>query len=888
MQGPTSFGRWLKQRRKALELTQDDLARLVNCSEITIRKIEANERRPSKQIAELLADQLSIAPSERTAFLQFARGEADDSALTEQLAGQHREPVHWRTSQRPTNLVRPLTQLIARAQEIAALRHILLHGETRLLTVAGPGGIGKTSLALEVAYKLIDEFTDGVFLVTLDTITDPQMIAPTIAQTLGLVDVDQQPLRARLIGHLRDKHLLLVLDNFEHIVGAAPLVTELLAACPWLHIIVTSRAPLHVRGERQFLVQPLPLPEPQQSVTLEAAQQYGAVALFTARAQAARSGWELTEQNASAVVALCQQLDGLPLAIELTAAHSRLLAPHEMLAQIRAKSPMLAAGFRDLPTRQQTLRNAIDWSYNLLEQETQKVFARLSVFNGGCTLQAALAICGDVRPADTPTNLLDQLSILVDQSLLRREESQDGSSRFAMLNTIRDYAREKLEIAREATEMQDRHLQHFLEIAESAEPLLRTAQQREWVARLEQEHNNFQAALEWCRAQPCQPRFGLRLAGALGEFWYMRSYPSVGRSWLELFLERDSGTPTAERAKALHYAGMMAGMQGDSAQAIAWYQESVQIYRGLGNTWGECYALADLGYVQVWHDYQAEQGRMLLEESLALSRQTGDPWLIARVTLRAGMYSYYFGRDLERARALLEESLAQARIAGDTWNTSNVLIPLSNALWSEDEDRRTIALAEEALALARAVGNQASIARALNILGMIALADGNDEQARSYHTQSLDLAQSSGLSFQVASARYLLGLVAMHQREYLEAQAFFTQCINDYHKLNDKLRIALCMVALAGVAEALGQTRRAVRLLGATAMLLDLIDARLEGTDRLEYDQYLAETRARLDPALWHAEWSEGQTMTLDQALIYAVQYTSKAKHQATQPTTPI
>ncbi|HEX6288902.1 MAG TPA: tetratricopeptide repeat protein [Herpetosiphonaceae bacterium] len=875
MQGPISFGRWLKQRRKALELTQDDLARLVNCSGITIRKIEANERRPSRQIAELLADRLEIAPSDRAAFLQFARGEADEQRHAEQPADQQRHPAQWRASQRPTNLARPLHPLIARAQEIAALRQLLLHGDARLLTITGPGGIGKTRLAQEVAYHLLDDFTDGVFLVALETLSDPSQVAATIAQTLGMVDASPQPARARLLDHLCDKHLLLVLDNFEHLLAAAPLVTDLLTTCPWLHILTTSRAPLHLRGERQFSVPPLPLPEPQQTVDFEALEHFGAVALFSARAQAARPGWTLTEQNAPAVVALCAHLDGLPLAIELAAAHTRLLSPHEMLEQIRGKPAMLSGGFRDLPTRQQALRSTIDWSYNLLDQQTRHIFARLAVFNGGCTLQAALAVCDD--GAQAIHNLLDQLSILVDQNLLQREEMPDGTSRFVMLNTIREYAREKLAADNQAHDMQERHLQYFLSVAESAELCLRGTEQVACVALLEHEHNNFQAALEWCRAAPERAEAGLRLAGALGEFWAIHSYLSLGRSWLEAFLTGDRGAPDVVRAKALRYAGILASMQGDSAQAMVWDQETLHLCRQLGDTWGMCYSLADLGWVQVWHDCEPEQGRVLLEESLALSRQVGDPWLIARVAWRVGMYCYYFGHDPQQARALLEESLALSRMVGDTWNISNVLVHLSNALWSQQQDRRAIQLAEEALTLAQMVGNQRSIASAYNMLGTVALADGDYEQAHAYHAKSLQLAQALGLPLQIITARYLLGRVALSQRNFPEAQVYFMQCVGACQELNDKLRVAMCLIALAGVAQGMAQTRRAVRLLGATITVLELIDARLEGADRKDYERYLAATRAQLDHTSWADAWAEGRAMSFDQAIVYALEDTSES-----------
>jgi predicted ATPase/transcriptional regulator with XRE-family HTH domain len=872
MQSDVSFGRWLKQRRKALGLTQDDLARRVGCSVVTIRKIEVDERRPSRQIAMLLADHLAILPHERAAFLQFARGDAGPilRRLPDVVAESSPQPGSWQTRKHTTNLERPLTPLIGRMPEVLALRQLLTSGATRLLTVTGPAGIGKTRLAIESAAGLLEDFNDGVFLVPLETIFDPQLVPAAIGQTLGLVEIGQEPSRTRLPKFLRDKHLLLILDNFEQVVAAAPLVTELLAACPWLHVLVTSRASLHVRGERLFMVPPLDLPDPGRSAPLSSAAEYGAIALFSARAQEAYPRWALTQQNVPAVVSLCKLLDGLPLAIELAAARSRVLSPQDMLQQIGTQSALLTGGFRDLPERQQTLRGAIDWSYALLDPWAQRLLARLSVFNGGWTLQAATAICADTADDGagvTAATVLDGLMTLVDQSLVRQETVAVGDGRYMMLNTIREYAREKLTASGELAELQARHLRYFLDLAETTELQLRGAQQRQAVARLEQEHDNLQAALAWCRSRPESTLDGLRLAGALGEFWFIRSYLSLGRGWLQALLSQHAYETTPIYAKALRYAGVLAGAQDDTEQALIWHSASIEISRTLGDHAGLAYALIDRWAIQDCNEPELEQHSLLLAEALDLARSVADPWLIARVSWRIGTHYYYIGRNEQQSRALLEESLAHARIADDLWCISNVLPHLSSMAWESGEYERANGLAEEALSIARSLGNQRGIANALNILGLVALALHDPARAQACHAESLSLSQTVGLGLQTAIALRLLGGVAFYQGAYQEAQTTFIQSLLHHRQLSDNHGSILCLLELARIAQITDQPEYAIQLLGAIDALLHAAQMSLSRPDRDEYHRVLAAARRRLDPATWQATWARGRKMTLKQTI---------------------
>ncbi|HEY0607784.1 MAG TPA: helix-turn-helix domain-containing protein [Herpetosiphonaceae bacterium] len=872
MQSDISFGRWLKQRRKALDLTQDDLARQVGCSVVTIRKIEVDERRPSRQIAELLALHLAILPHERSAFLQFARGDTGSilRLLPDAAVETPRQAEAWQLQKHPTNLERPLTPLIGRTAEVLTLRQQITSGATRLLTVTGPGGIGKTRLALEAAAGLLDGFSDGVFLVSLETVFDPQLVAAAIGQALGLVEVDQEPARSRVLKFLRDKHLLLILDNFEQILAAAPLVTELLSACRWLYILVTSRASLHVRGERLFVVPSLDLPRTAQALPLDSAAEYGAIALFNARAQEAYPRWTLTEQNLPAVVAICNVLDGLPLAIELAAARSRLLSPQDMLRQISAQSALLTGGFRDLPARQQTLRGTIEWSYVLLDPASQRLFARLGIFNGGWTLQAAMAICQDVA-ASTGASILDGLMTLVDQSLVRQETTPEGEARYVMLHTIREYAHEKLVDLDDLAALQARHLRYFLDLAQTAEPRLRGGSQHHWVMRLEHEHDNLQAALAYCCSTPERTLDGLRLAGALGEFWFIRAHLSLGRGWLQALLEQRAYEPTPIYAKALRYAGVLAGAQGDDPQSMIWHDAAIAISRALGDTKGLAYALIDRWAVQECEDPNSPESAPLLTEGLALARAAGDPWLLARVTWRLGVHYYYTGRHQDQAAGLLEESLAAARIADDRWCISNILPHLSNMAWERADYDRAGTLAEEALAMARSLGNQRGISNALNTLGRVALARRDPARAQTHLIESLGLAQSVGLTLQIALALQLLGRVALEQGADQEAQQLLSQSLLHYHQLHNTYGYMACLLDLAQLAQRTGQTTRAVWLLSGIDALRRATDTALFVPDHQKYEALLARTRAALDAALWQSVWSRGQHMPLEQVIAEAL-----------------
>ena len=458
---------------------------------------------------------------------------------------------------RLNNLPAQPTPLVGRERELREVAGLLRREAVRLLTLTGAGGRGKTCLGFQAAAELLDEFEDGAFFVPLVTITDPELVASAIAGPLGLIESADQPLAESLEDHLKAKELLLVLDNFEQVVEAAPLVGELLATCPRLKVLATSRTVLRVYGEREYPVPPLALPDPRRPPPVEALAEYEAVRLFIQRAQAAKVGFEVTNENAPAVAEICVRLDGLPLAIELAAARVKLLPPEKMLDRLGSRLKLLGGGARNLPERQRTLRGAIDWSHALLGEEERTLFARMAVFVGGCTLESAEEICD--AEGDLGMDVLEGVGSLVDKSLLRQEEDTEGEPRFVMLETIREYASEKLEESGEAGELRRLHAEHFLTLAGEAEPELTGPEQLAYFRRLETEHGNIRAALSWSLEEGGDTELGLRLAGAIHVFWV--------------------------------YRGHLAALgQGDHARATALFAEALALFRKLGDPLGiaEC------------------------------------------------------------------------------------------------------------------------------------------------------------------------------------------------------------------------------------------------------------------------------------------------------------
>ena len=721
MQEQHSFGYWLRLKRKALDLTRDALADRVGCSVSMIRKLEDEERHPSAQIAELLAEIFKIPTTERTAFLRFARG---DWGAAPSLGD---EEVPWRAStqalaQHPrSNLPATFTSLIGRDKDIAAVHDYLTNPDIRLVTLIGPGGIGKTRLSIASASKSLAEFSDGVFFVALAALDQPSLIPSATLQALGYIEKNNLSPEERLIEGIANKRMLLVLDNCEHLIDdIARFASSLLSACSHLKILTTSREALRIPGEWLYSVPALELPKEYSIVDVEIISEFPALMLFAERARAARSDFALNAENIRAVAAICAQLDGLPLAIELIAAHVKALSLEQIAARLDDRFALLTSGSRVASSRQQTLRATLDWSYELLTQPERELFRQLSVFVGGFTLEALES----VAQLDSNGSVLHALSRLVDKSLVIVE--QRDNIRYHLLETIRQYAGDKLQESGTARWSHDRHLAYFLMYAEKAEPYLFSAEQRAWASRLEIEHDNLRAALRWS-LESDQAKAGLQMTGALAWFWHNNGHLSEGSRWLEKMLTSDHDVPGTERAKALRVSSMISRYMGDYIRAEALADSSIKLYREMGDNQGVGLALISLGDT-LRLEGKREDAIELLQESLYLLLSTGEMWGIAYAQVVLGDAWFRLG-DIERAATSWEESLRLTRELGDNSLMGWSLGGLADVARLRREYNRSIEMLKESLKLYRELGNKSQPPFTLEALGLAAAALGKTQHA---------------------------------------------------------------------------------------------------------------------------------------------------------------
>lgn len=815
------FGDLLRQYRNAAHLTQEDLAQRAGLSVDAISLLERGERRrPYRYTMQSLADALGLSQPERIRFETAAR----------------KNTVHAEAhSVQFTNLPSQLTPFIGREREMEKVQHRLLQPDIRLLTLTGPGGVGKTRLGLEVARQVRDQFADGVCFVALAPISDPALVPSAIAQALGVKQGAGQSVTEALEQYLRERQLLLLLDNFERLLEAGPPIAQLLAACPRLKMLVTSRVVLRLQCEHVCEVPPLTLPAAGHQASPEQLGQYEGIRLFAERARASSSEFMITTENAPAVTELCRQLDGLPLAMELAAARVRLLPPDAMLARLGNRLALLTDGARDLPDRQRTLRATLDWSYDLLSVAERSLFARLAVFVGGWSLEAAEAVCNAADEAE----VLHHMSALVNKSLVKQQADIQHEARFTMLETVREYALERLEESGELERLRRRHAAYFLKTAEEAEFALQGPLQATWLDRLETEHDNFRAALSWSLTFQSDTEMGMRLTGALSHFWYVRGHHGESRMWLQSALERSSDAITA-RAKVLFGAGQLAWFQGELVRANTLLKESLTLYRDLENDAGAAYALLFLGRTAISQgDYG--QGAVLVEESLTLFHQQGNMWgrAWALIVLGAGALSE---GSVDWAAATFEESLTLYKNLENMQGMALALIYLGRAAHMQGEVVRSNAILEESLALFKDLGDSRGVAEVLLELGRVARAQGN-------YVRSLKLCRES--------------LVLSH-------------------KLGDKSYIAFCLTALAGVIQATGDARRAARLFGAAQGLLESLGAVLDPSGSREYSNDLAAVHNQLGESAFEEARAAGGAMTAEQAVEYALEGEHNTGRQTT------
>jgi len=727
---------------------------------------------------------------------------------------------------RPTNIPVQRTGFVGRAKEVTAARELLLRQDVRLLTVTGPGGIGKTRLAVEVANAVIEHFSGGIYFVPLSSLCDPGLVASVIAQTLGIREAGGQSPLEVLKKKLQDSlgaPMLFLLDNFEHLVQAAPTVAELLAMSPNLKILVTSRAALHVYGEHEFPVPPLALPDSRSMPSVEVLSHYPAVALFVQRAVAAKPDFELNRENALAVAEVCARLDGLPLAIELAAARVKVLSPSAMRTRLASRLQLLTGGARDLPQRQQTLRAAMDWSYDLLNAAEQRLFRRVSVFVGGCNLEGVEAVC-DTK-GDLDLDLLDGMASLVDKSLLQQLAQPDGESRFAMLETIREYAREKLKASGEEALTRRAHAAYCLVLAEEETTEGSGAAVGEWLERFALEHDNFRAGLEWL-TETGDTDWGLRLGSALFRFWETREHLTEGRDRLGKLLKLPgSVAPTTLRARALFAAGVLAAEQGDYASAEALFRESLDISRQLSDTQGVAVSLNALA---------------------VLARNWGD---------------------VARAHSLCEESLEAWRELGDLKAVARSLSNLANMVTLQGDYSRARSLYAECFSIFRGLGDRTGVAWSLNHQGDVARDQGDTAAARELYEQGLAIFRELDDRWGIADSLADLGTLAREQQNVAAALGLYRESLRIFHELGHKRGIARLLECLACSAAAQFEARRSLRLAGAAAALRQNIGAPLTPAEQHKLDALLDPTRKALTNTAGATAWLEGWALPVERAI---------------------
>lgn len=846
MQQNDSFGEWLRQRRRVLDLTQDEVARRAGCSVSTVRKMEADERRPSLQVARLLADALAIADEDRAAFLSAARtvtGQApstfsrpahrDDQGLPPGATPGHRHaapasaPVA--ASFFPGALPATLNSFVGRQRELAAVCALLeRQPPARLVTLTGPGGSGKTRLALECARALRAGFPAGIGWVELGMLMESDLVPQAVAAALGIKEAAPTPLQVTLATHLRDHRFLLILDNCEHLLQAcAELVAGLLARCPMLQILATSRELLQLPGEQVFHVPPLALPQTADAQDTVGLQRFESVRLLVERAQAVRRDFALTSANGAAVAEICRRLDGIPLALELAATRLRSLTPEQMADRLDDRFRLLTGGGRVALPRQQTLHSLIAWSYDLLGPLEQALFRRLAVFAGGCTLEAAEAICAfaPLERHDT----VDLMTSLVDKSLIGlREEGTD--MRYLFLETIREFAHERLALAGEEETLRARHCACFLELAEeSSEIIFAERDQAVWLRRLQRDQDNLRAALEW--SLTAAPNRALQLAGALWPFWNETDQIMEGHNWLQRALDCADGTaPVAHRARSISGLGTMLYRRNEFPQSATLHQEALALFRTVGDLRGEALSLNNWGAQATLQGDYATAVPLLLQ-CLEIAQRTGEDHFQFMANCNLGL-NYAYAGQLDAAATSLAAGLAAAR--------------------------RT--------------DNPKSIGTILHNLGELALRQGDAALAQSCFDQSGAYFGQIDSKLGVGVNAWGSGVALFRQGEIDAAIAAFQRALVDLAAAASRMHVVDALEWLAIALHAAGRAQPAVRLLGAAAALRQEMGYQIVAAMTQEsFDAATAELRLVCGEPGFQAAWTAGATLTMAQAIDYAV-----------------
>jgi predicted ATPase/Tfp pilus assembly protein PilF len=887
-------------------------------------------KRPASDVDSRLSTLLSRIQNDGLSYKPFSTVEelraliADDLAqiFTESFEALQVAPEPKAEFKAPTNnLPRQSTAFIGRKREVNTVRALLRHPDITLVTLTGAGGMGKTRLALKVAANVLEDFKDGVWFVELSPILESNLVVSTIAQTLNVKETAEQSIIERLKEYLQDKNLLLVLDTFEHLINAASAIGELLEASPHVKVLVTSREGLPVYGAQEFPVPPLTVPNPENQSDVESVSQYEAVKLFTARAQAIKPAFEVNGHNVQAIAKICYKLEGIPLAIELAAAHIKAMTPQSIWDGLGRRLDLLTGGPTNVHPRHQTLRATIDWSYKLLKRDERRLFQRMSVFRGGCTLEAAGDI-GSLAAKDREpmastngkprvhvthnTSVLKLVTSLVSKSLLRQQEGVGGETRYSMLDTIYEYALEKLNERDEAEDIRKRHAYYYLALAAQGHLQSRGSKQEEWLNRLEEEHDNFRAALSWAVESsmdgPNQDsRAGsnirdeeltlirLKMVAYLWPFWGTRGYYSEGREQLGKSLSivtkqgmqswRDVNNPDMwAYFSARHGAGILARSQGDIEWARSLHEENLAISKELGDKWKIAATLEVLGILASdVGDY--ERARSLYEESLEISRELGDKAGLESCLNSLGHLSYMEG-DYERGRPLHEESLAISRELGDKQSIASSLSSLGNLAFEKGEHEQARSFYEESLAIYGELGHKRNIADSLHGIANLAYMERDYEKAHSLYEESLAISRELGDKLSIAITFYCLGIVTFEQEDYEQARLHLERSLLILRDLRDKGRIPSAFVGLAAVSlhetsgrrSNLQRAERAARLLGASTAFHEIISTVPIRMERTIYERTASNAQSILGEPEWEAAYEYGRTISMDQAITYALE----------------
>lgn len=735
---PESFPNWLKRRRRTLDLSRDELARTVHCSVSAIRRLEAGDLRPSTQLAGLLADVLGVAPNERENFVLYARG-VNQMPPPPDVYSPVVNTASTVAGLEPSagDLPAPLTSFVGRKQEVTAVTELLQNPGVRLLTLTGPPGTGKTRLSLAAAAQLAVSaaFPQGAYFVPLAPITDPYLVATAIAQTLGVGEPTRSsaglvPVQQALKEFLRSRRLLLVLDNFEQVLGAAAIVTELLAAAPGVKALVTSREVLHLYGEHEFPVPPLPLPDVNHLPTGTAVpylSRYASIRLFQARARAVQPDFCLTAENVADVARICAWLDGLPLAIEMAAAQVKWLTPAQVFSQLRTRLVALTGGPRDLTPRQQSLSGAIAWSYHLLAPAERVLFAVLGVFVAGCEATAVQAVLTKMEIADggltDDPSLMLNLQSLVEKSLLFRLPEPSEAPRYAMLETLREYAQEQLQSQGLLPAARQAHADYYGSLAQAAQPhLVSSADTVHWLQLLDREHHNMRAVLTWATemetAVSSRARFALELVENLQLFWHIRGHVSEGRRWLELALSLSQEADELH-ACVLNRIGQFARMQGDLTDAQNSHEQALIIQKSLGDEAGMCRSLDNLAILA---GTQGDYGRArdLLEQTLTIDRRIGKMRPVISTLNNLAIVMRRLG-DLAAAEQLYQEGVQLCRETNNLSSLSYSLHGLGEVNVERGDPSAGMVYFRESIGLRQQLGDRPALTISLRAIGIARL-----------------------------------------------------------------------------------------------------------------------------------------------------------------------